>query len=323
MKINRIIERVTHNWPAKILSILAAVTITFFYSSYSNVSKKYINVPLHLDLTESLTTSDLFRQTAKVSVSGQSEDIFQIDEENIYVYADFSEYFSEGEYKATVKYYLQNVISDDSDIQINVEPSVINVKLETRIKKFVSVEADISGFPKTGYDLIRLNTKPEIIEIIGPERTLDEIDIIKTSIIDISGLDADFSFRLPLIVPQGNIIISEGTYVEIYGSIGPTMVVKTFDDIILFPVNLSDNLGIKNTLPQGIIKVRGNQNIISELDNEDFTFMIDCLNIKSAGKYTISVVPVAPTGIEINIIDPEKITIEVFDVKADAGLRNQ
>lgn len=323
MKINRLIERITYNWPAKILSILAALTITYFYYRYSNVSEKYINVPLHLDINENLTTADEFKQTAKVIISGQSEDIFQIDEENIYVYADFSDYFNEGEYRATVKYYLQNAIPDDIDIQISIEPAMVDARLETKIKKSVNVKADVSGFPKTGYDLIELSSNPEIIEIIGPEKTLENIDSINTSVIDISGLDNDFSFRIPLVVPQGNIQIPEGNYVEVLGRIGPTMVVKTFDEIEIVLVQLTDGFSIRNALPKGVIKVRGNQNVMNEYDKNDFSLLVNCLEIDKEGKYTLPVKYVLPLGVELNSIEPDELTLEVYSVKEDAGTGNR
>lgn len=310
MKISSLFEKITYNWPVKILCICAAVVLSFFYGLSKN-EQRYITVPLNLLLNENLTTKNIQTQTVRVILTGREEDIFHIREDSIYVYADFSNTNKEGEYKAAISHNFNDLTYEGMDIEVEIEPETITVELESKYTRNVEIESVITGYPKLGYDLIDFKTKPEMLEIVGPRSTIENIEKIKTANIDISGLDNDFNYRVPLIMPPGNITVSSGRFIEVSGKIGLTMIAKTFDNIEIVFVNLADGLIIEDTAVTGNIKVRGTQLDMEKLGMNDFSLLVDCSAVKTSGKYTLNVLSALPLNVEKVSVDPEKITFIV------------
>ena len=316
MKIRNLFEKLTYNWPVKILCICAAVVLSFFYGLSKN-EERYITVPLHLLVNDNLTTRNVQIQTARVTLIGREEDIFHIREDSIYVYVDFTEYSKEGEYKASIDYSFRDLAYEGMDIEVNIDPAYMTVELETKFTRNVEIDPVVTGYPKMGFDLTDLTTTPEVLEITGPRSTIEPIDKIKTANIDISGLDSNFNYRVPLMVPPGNITVTSGRFIEVSGKIGPTIIAKTFDNIDITFVGLNENLFIDQNSTKGSIRLRGTQLIMDQITQGDFTLMVNCSAITAPGRYTLPIDTVLPLYVEKVSIDPEKITFSVGRLSGD------
>ena len=81
-----ILER---NWPAKIISVVAAIMLFLFYRATS-LEERFFSVPLNVIVNESYAVASEVPKSVKVTLRGSEENIFLILEDDIEVYADFS-----------------------------------------------------------------------------------------------------------------------------------------------------------------------------------------------------------------------------------------
>ncbi|MFW6058242.1 MAG: YbbR-like domain-containing protein, partial [Persicimonas sp.] len=74
----------------------------------------------------------------------------------------------------------------------DVEPNSIRYQLEERHQKTVRIEPNVVGEPANGYSVESVEVDPESIEINGPRRSLDEINMVPTDPIDVTGRSDSF-----------------------------------------------------------------------------------------------------------------------------------
>ncbi|MFW5812282.1 MAG: hypothetical protein ACOCWS_04785, partial [Alkalispirochaetaceae bacterium] len=92
------LKRLLRNWPAKVLSFVAALMLLVFHN-ITTLEERFISVPLELRLDESLVPASDYPRQVRVRLRGDSEEVFRVVEESITAYADLTEHESEGEYR--------------------------------------------------------------------------------------------------------------------------------------------------------------------------------------------------------------------------------
>jgi len=81
--------------------------------------------------------------------------------------------------------------------------------------------------------------------------------------------------------------------------------VERYYEIEVKPINLNDNLSIKEIREKVSVGIKGPQNIIENITPSKITGTVDLQNIKEAGDYLIEVKVMAPRNTEIIKIIPE------------------
>ena len=87
------LKRLLRNWPAKVLSFVAALMLLVFHN-ITSLEERFFSVPLELRLSESLVPASNYPRQVRVRLRGDSEEVFRVVEENIVAFADFSEHTS-------------------------------------------------------------------------------------------------------------------------------------------------------------------------------------------------------------------------------------
>jgi hypothetical protein len=102
LKSSDLLRRLVHNWPAKILSLAAAVLLVVF-NNVSRLEERFFSVPLELKLPAEYVPAAEYPQQVRIVLRGESEEIFRIEEQDIRAYVDLSEHDSSGEYQEPVE----------------------------------------------------------------------------------------------------------------------------------------------------------------------------------------------------------------------------
>ena len=71
MEYKKIIARIADKWPAKVLSVAAAI---FLYAIHSmgDLQERYFSVPLHLELDENMIPSSSYPQNVRITLRGDN-----------------------------------------------------------------------------------------------------------------------------------------------------------------------------------------------------------------------------------------------------------
>ncbi|MCL2128622.1 MAG: CdaR family protein, partial [Treponema sp.] len=102
MNVNKLIIKITENWPAKVLSVALAI-ILFVFHRMNTLTTRPISVPLAIETGSTMTPASSYPQSVRVNLRGEDDDIKSIADSDIEAYVDFSRYESEGLYRAPVQ----------------------------------------------------------------------------------------------------------------------------------------------------------------------------------------------------------------------------
>src|SRR6056297_2212650 len=119
LQLNKFFERIMHNWPIKILSIAAAVLL-FLFNQMATLEERFLSIPLEIRTAEQFIPAENYPRTVRVTLRGQSEDINLVLEDDINVYADFSEYEEEGRYTVPIRVFKGGSLSHIEPLELQV-----------------------------------------------------------------------------------------------------------------------------------------------------------------------------------------------------------
>lgn len=314
MNLRHLIERSAHNWPVKVLSIALAVLLFLFYR-ITTLEERFFSVPLEIRIDEELIPASSYPRNARVTVRGDRDAVFNILEEDIQVFADFTIHENEGIFKAPVEYQRQGSALNVDYLEISVDPVELRLELEQKLVKDVNVVPDIVGYPARGYELGQFYLSPESIRIEGPESRLENLRSLVTEPIDLNNLRQSIDLQVAIDNPDPLIRFPEGDQVEFRGIIQETKLIRTFQDIDLILLDLPRGYTVSSELPDGEIKVQGSQVILEETELQDFSLVIDASVVASPGIYRLPVEPEAPRNLLILQYEPDEVVLSVEEAE--------
>jgi len=175
---------ITANLWLKLASIFLAVALWFFVMSsgrsviIKEVPVQYINMPQSLEMVE-------MAKNVSVVIEGQKRLLSGLNQDDISVVVDL-ENMKAGQnlYSLSKK----NIKLRKSLLITGISPETLNLTLEERLKKEVSVRAVIAGSPEEGFAIESIKITPERVQIEGPKSLIRKTYVLKTEPIDISGI---------------------------------------------------------------------------------------------------------------------------------------
>ena len=312
MRTREIFEKLIENWPAKVLSLAAAVVLFLFFRIVT-LEERFFNVPLDLSVPENYVPASPVPRRVRVTLKGGEEEIFQIMEEDIQAHADFSQFSGEGIYKAPVRITRQGSALAVDPLEIEVMPTEITVTFERKLSKNLDVYPVISGYPAQGYELSQYFITPSTVEVEGPESHVGNMERILTQEIDLTGKQESFTTRVQLDIDDQFVEVPGGEYVEFHGIIQEKIILETFEGVEIITIDLEPEYSIRNVLPRGSVQVQGNQNLLVSVDPGGIRLIADCSRVTAPGSYVIPVEPDVPLGLLVLNYEPQRITLEVFE----------
>lgn len=314
LHLNKIFEHITNNWPIKILSITAAVLL-FLFNQMATLEERFLSVPLEIRTSEQYIPAENYPRTVRVTMRGQSEDINLVLEDDVKVYADFTEYGQEGRYTVPIRVVKEGRLAHIDPLELHVEPRKISLKIEKKLSKSVDVKPRLVGYPAKGYELTQYFLTPSSVEIEGVESTVEDLESIETEPIDLSGRTEDFTVRLRLKKQDQFTAFPGGDTVEFFGIVQEKTILKTVEDIDLIALDLASDLAVSGVPEDAWMTIQGSQLQLEQVNNEDFMLTFDCSDIEEPGMYTLSVTPDVPRGVLVMKYSPTSVEIEVSELE--------
>ena len=212
MSSRELLVKITEKWPVKILSLAAALLISFFYKM-STLENRPFSTPLRIESTNLLVPASSYPQSVKINLRGEKNSVFPILEEDIEAYIDLSKYTYEDTYRIPVQIRKKGSVLGIEPLEITVEPADILIKLENKASSTVDISPSFHGFLAEGYEMINQIIIPSSVAVEGPRSNVHALHEINTAEIDLDGRNKDFSILIniinndPLITIHGNRMI--------------------------------------------------------------------------------------------------------------------
>jgi YbbR domain-containing protein len=160
---------------------------------------------------------------------------------------------------------------------------------------------------------------PSSVEVEGPRSKVQDLRVVHTEEVDLTGRQESFTVRVRLVQPDPFVTFLGGDVVEFRGMIQESIVVKAFEDVDIVAFDLAPGLEIVGQLPSGTVRVQGTQAQLETLRRGQIRLLVDCSDVTTQGRYVIPARPDVPRGILVLDYEPLEVTIDVEAVAAEEG----
>ena len=315
MMLSQKLEKLTENWPAKILCLVAAIFICVFHH-ISTQETKSIAIPLQVIADGKMVPVNSIPKIIKITVKGRPADIKQIEADDFGAYINIGYYTESGMHMVPVEIELSDTVSIMEDLEVTAKPHEIEVNLEKLVTDYVPAVPLIKDEPAYGYKCDEVVIEPELIQISGPESIVASETGINTTIIELNSKNSSFEKTLSLINKNKHITV-EPSEVKVKVHIEPIVQERILRSIPISFINLPENLKIKDGTKSINVIISGEMlNVEKYLVPQD-AYFIDCADITGTGDFTLPVKISSQKKISVISVEPKEITFSVEEKKSD------
>jgi YbbR domain-containing protein len=310
----KLLAKAVENWPAKMLSIALAIVL-FVFHRIGTLEERFFSIPLDVEVQGNLIPSSSYLRMIRVTLRGDANAIFPIQEDDIEAYVDLAKYDSPGEYRTAIQVRKKGMALGVDPLEISVDPVEITISLDHKISKFVPLTASLRGSVASGYVLSSHSLNPTQVIIDGPSFLMESISELSTDFIDLDGRTGDFTVMVNILNRDPLMVIRGNGVTEFHGIISRIIPVRNITDIPIRVNNLRVDFSGELDIRAG--RVHHESESQTELDryNPPIDFLsVDCSLIDAPGTYTLEVIPaVVSESLSIRV-EPREVTILVSAV---------
>ena len=189
---------------------------------------------------------------------------------------------------------VDGVVSDPPTVQVNVPV------LSTTSTRTVPVLWSLRGNVAPGYWISRVTTDPVAVQLQGTPEKIAPVDRIDTAAIDVSGLTANKSFRVPLLLPSG-VTLLQPTDATVGVTVIPLSGTRPFPGVAAGLAAETDPTTVS-------VVVAGPAATLATMGTADVTATVDGSG-KGPGSFPADVVLRVPPGVTVTSLQPIRVTL--------------
>jgi YbbR domain-containing protein len=198
---------------------------------------------------------------------------------------------------------VDGVQSDPPTVQVSVPV------LSTTSTRTLPVLWQLSGSVAPGYWISRVTTDPVAVQVRGTQDRLAALDRVDTGLIDVSGLTANASFRVPLLLPEG-VVLLQPTDATVGVTILALSGTRPYPSVAVQVTGLGGGL-VGETAPGTVsLTLAGPAAALGLLGVDAVTATVDASG-KGPGTYPADVVLRVPTGMTFVSLQPSRVTLTI------------
>jgi len=304
------LDRLVENWPAKIICLTLSLLLFLFYR-IGTLEQRFFSVPLVVKNSGDLAPAVNYPRMVRITVRGESNSIHPIIEDDVIAYIDLSGFSREGEFRVPVRTRLKGTALDVEPLEVSVEPSELQMRLEYRVVRKIDIVPAFRGYPEAGFEFSGYTLNPAIVEVAGPRSLIEKISDVTTDSIDLSARNSSFSGVIGLINPNPLLILTGEGRSEFNVVIDETSLIRTFEDVPFHFENLDESYFVEPDVPTGTIQLKGTQNNLSALELPSNALTVFAGNITAPGIYILPVYAMITDPYEVLRSWPTEIRLTV------------
>jgi YbbR domain-containing protein len=195
---------------------------------------------------------------------------------------------------------------------VQADPPTVTVNvpvLSTTSTRTVPVLWSLKGAVASGYWISRVTTDPVAVQLQGTPERLAAVDRVDTAPIDVTGLRANGSFRVALLLPDGISLLQQTD-----ATVGVTVIslsgTRPFPVVAVQPTGLGAGLIGETDQATVNVVVTGPAATLAALGPTDIGASVDASG-KAAGTYPADVVLRLPPGVTVVSLQPVRVTLTI------------
>ena len=196
---------------------------------------------------------------------------------------------------------------------LTVEPAVVQLTvpvLPTATTRTVPVVPAVRGAVAAGYWIARVTTDPPVVTVRGEAAALGGIDQVGTAAIDVSGLGADKTFQVPLLLPAEGTSLVKAAEATVTVSVVPLLGTRAFPVVAVQATGVGSGLVAEFDPPTIGLIVAGPVPALSGITPGQVSATVDATG-KGAGTYQVDVAVRTPAGTTAQSVQPTRVTLTI------------
>lgn len=315
------LSKLLENWPAKLISLVAAILIYIFYQ-ISILETKNLAVPLVVYENGSMRVISMTEKTVHVTVKGLRDNIVTLEAVDFKTYIDINSFAEEGEYEVPVKVQLSDNATVIENLEVQVRPSKVKVSIAEYASAYVPVSPSISGSPAKGYELGDVLVTPSSVRIYGPKDIVESIDYLITDQISLNERSESFVLETEIVNDNDMIEFPEIRQVSVSAGLVQTSTRKVYEDVPVAVLKPEEPYYVEVSELYSKITLEGTVLNLDKYVIPRNTFFVDCSSITKEGTYILPVKNSRIRNGEIVSIYPDEFKVTVKKLVQDSVVNN-
>ena len=198
---------------------------------------------------------------------------------------------------------VDGVQSDPPAVQVSVPV------LSTASTRTVPVLWNLRGSVAVGYWISRVSTDPVAVPIQGTPAALAAVDRLDTAPIDVTGLTANKSFRVPLVLPEG-VTLLQPTDAAVGVTVVPLSGTRPFPQVAVTVAGLLSGLAAETDPVSVDVVVAGPLATLAAMAADAVSATVDATG-RPGGSGPADVVLKLPAGVTASSLQPARVTLTI------------
>ena len=181
-----LLNKLRHNMPAKIISLVVAVGLWFAVMREQNpVMEAAYTVPVSVQNMSSQYIVENLPQEVTVTLRGPRNSILALNRDTLKAYVNLAG-AQPGESSVNILFSSPSGMSVQS-----IDPDRADVIVDEYAVREMPVEVHITGIPKKGYSVKGTDAVPKVVSVSGPKRTVEDVHHAVVSV-NVEGRDETY-----------------------------------------------------------------------------------------------------------------------------------
>lgn len=196
---------------------------------------------------------------------------------------------------------------------LTVDPAVVQVTvpvLPTATTRTVPVVPALRGSVASGYWITRVISDPPVVTVRGEGAALGAIEQVATAPIDVSGLGADRTFLVALLLPAEGTSLVKAAQASVTVSVAPLTGSRPFPVVAVQATGLGSGFVAEFDPPSVSLVVAGPLPALSGITAGQVVATVDATG-RGPGTYPVDVVIRIPAGTTAQSVQPTRVTLTI------------
>jgi YbbR domain-containing protein len=225
------LERLTANWPLKLLALALAFAVWVSITGQNDVVRDF-PVPLEIRLPADLTLAAEAPTSVTLRLRAPETSMRRIDPLGLGVRVSVERGIS-GQRDITIAG--DNVIGVPPGVELEfITPNRLRLDVEQLIRRLIPVEATFAGEPPDGYAFYAAQVVPDAVTVEGPESAVEELMLLRTPTVRLDQFTRPFEVTVPLAPENRQLRVLDVDRALVRVVVDATPVEREFEGVSIF-----------------------------------------------------------------------------------------
>jgi YbbR domain-containing protein len=293
------------NTGMKLFAIVVATALWYSITKTERDAERVIDVPVSLRrIPDGLTVASAPTKPVSITLRGPRTLLDSVDDRNRRLQISLAG-LQLGDNRIDLNGAMLSPELPRSLKAVRFEPQSLTLRADRRILRRLPVKADLAGTPALGYTVAESTVVPEVVEVTGPARIVDDLKQVTTEPIDLRAA-SDTVQRNVLLERVDPTITFVPDVVRITVTLEETLVSREFPKL-----KVAAPPEVKEVTPPAVdVTIRGPQRLLHNLKLDPDAVRVDVEGLKP-GSHVVPVTITVPEGLTVVTRSPERVRVRV------------